>query len=327
MASLDKISVIGAGVLGGQISWHSAFKGKAVTVHDIANEAIDRCMAAYDEYAAIYRTEYRASVQDVVSTRSRLTYSTDLAEAVADADLVIEAVPEVASVKTALYVELARLLKPHTLIATNSSTFLPGDFADATGRPAQFCALHFAVRIWTMNYAEVMAHRTTARETLARITEFAVDIGMVPIAVRKEHNGYVANGWVLPLLNAAQTLVTNGVATPEDVDRTYLLTGATVGPFGMMDMIGMQTCYDVLRFWGDRNADVQMGANADYLKRNLLDRGLLGMQTGEGFYTYPDPAYGQPHFLAVPGKATVPEFVDRIMASSATAVASDIAIR
>ncbi|KUM68120.1 3-hydroxyacyl-CoA dehydrogenase [Streptomyces griseorubiginosus] len=313
MSRLDNVTVLGSGVLGGQIAWHSAFKGKTVTVYDTDPDAIVRCQAAHDQYAAIYVSDVGADEADIAAARERLTYGTDLAAAVARADLVIEAVPEIPAVKTAVYEELAGLLSADTLIATNSSTFLPRDFASATGRPEKFCALHFSNMIWAMNFAEIMAHPGTSPQTLTEVTEFAVEIGMLPIPVRKEQHGYVVNTWLVPFLNAAQTLVTNGVATPEDVDRTFLYTGARFGPLGMMDMIGMKTAYDVLSHWARENDDAQMGANAEYVKKNFLDRGRLGLQTGGGYYDYPDPAYQRPGFLDVPDISAVPDLVSLIV--------------
>ena len=142
-----------------------------------------------------------------------------------------------------------------------------------------------------MNYAEIMAHPGTSRETLTAVNEFAIDIGIIPIPVRKEQNGYVGNSWFVPLLNAAQTLVTNGIAAPEDIDRTFMVTGAPLGPMGMFDMVGMTTAYNVTSYWGQRSGDAQMLANADYLKNNFIDHGWLGRQTGKGYYDYPDPAF------------------------------------
>jgi len=232
MSSLNRLTLIGSGVLGGQIAFHSAFKGKTVVVYDIADDAIERCQAAHDQYAASYQSDLGATDADIAATKQRLTFTTDLAAAVAQADLVIEAVPEIPDVKTAVYKEMAELLPAHTLLATNSSTLLPSDFAATTGRPEKFCALHFANMIWVMNFAEIMAHPDTSKETLTEVSEFAIEIGMIPIPVRKEHNGYVVNTWVVPMLNAAQTLVTNGIATPEDVDRTFMVQGAPFGPMG-----------------------------------------------------------------------------------------------
>jgi len=309
MSSLDNLTVLGAGVLGGQIAWHSAFKGKTVVVYDIAPDAIDRSRRTHDQYAAIYLAEVGATEAEIAATRRRLSFTTDLAAAVAEADLVIEAVPEVRDIKAAVYQEMAVLLPPHTLVATNSSTLLPSDFAEDTGRPERFCALHFGNGIWAMNFAEVMAHAGTSRDTLTRVAEFAVEIGMVPIPLLKEQNGYIVNSWFVPLLNAAQTLVTNGIARPEDVDRTFMIGGRTIGPLGLMDMVGMKTAYDVLALWGRELDDAQMSANAEYIKKRFLDKGLLGVPTNEGYYTYPDPAYERPGFLDVPDISVVPDLV------------------
>lgn len=307
---LDRLTVLGAGVLGGQIAWQSAFKGKTVVVYDPFPTALDKARVAHGTYAHIYRTELGASEAEIAATRARLSMSGDLALAVADADLVIEAVPEVPETKTQVYREMAALLPPHTLVATNSSTLLPRDFAEATGRPAKYCALHFANLIWHLNVAEVMAHPGTAKETLTAVTHFAIEIGMVPIPVRKEQNGYVLNSWFVPLLTAAASLVVNGVATPEDVDRTFMIANrCAVGPCGMLDVVGMKTAYDVCSYWGTVNNDAQMLKNAAYIKERFLDRGLQGLLGGEGFYKYPDPTYAARDFLAVPDASRVPELV------------------
>lgn len=299
---LDRLAVLGGGVLGGQIAWHSAYFGKTVTVYDAFEEGLDNSRAAHKNYAAIYQQDVGASLQQVEETQKRISYSMDLGEAVAEADLVIEAVPEVPEIKIDVYRKMAGFLPDRTILATNSSSLLPSQFAEVTGRPDKFCALHFANLIWTMNLAEVMAHPGTSEDTLVAVTEFAIQIGMVPIPIQKEQNGYVINSLLIPLLNAAQTLVTNGVSDPETIDRTYMISnrGAERGPFGVIDVIGMKTAFDVLNYWGNQNDDAQMKANAQYIKENFLDKGLLGLQTGQGYYSYPDPSYTSPDFLDVP---------------------------
>lgn len=309
MSNLKRLTVLGSGVLGGQIAWHSAYKGKAVVVYDLAPDALERCLTVHEQYAAIYLSEIGATDREIAATRGRLSFTTDLAEAVAEADLVIEAVPEDPKVKTAVYQDMAGLLPEHTLLATNSSTLLPSQFADDTGRPELFCALHFGNGIWAMNFAEIMAHSGTAARTLEQVGEFAIEIGMVPIPMLKEQNGYVVNTWFVPLVNAAQTLVTNGVARPEDVDRSFMIGGRNIGPLGMLDMVGMKTVYDVLSHWGRELGDTQMVANAEYVKEHFVDKGLLGVPTSEGYYTYPDPAYARPEFLDVPDISEVPHLV------------------
>jgi 3-hydroxybutyryl-CoA dehydrogenase len=314
-SNLDRLTVLGAGVLGGQIGWHSAFKGKTVVIYDPFPEALRRAGVAHDSYAQVYKAQLGASDADIAATRARLTLSGDLKSAVAQADFVIEAVPEIPETKTQVYREMAGLLPPHTLVATNSSTLLARDFADATGRPAQFCALHFANMIWALNLAEVMTHARTARETVTAVAHFAIEIGMVPIPVQKEQNGYVLNSWFVPLLTAGVSLVVNGVSTPEDVDRTFMIAnrGCAMGPCGMIDMVGMKTAYDVSQYWGTVNNDAQMLKNAAYIKEHFIDKGLQGMLGGEGFYKYPNPAYAAADFLAVPPASVVPALVERVI--------------
>lgn len=320
MSNITSVTLLGSGVLGSQIAWHSAFKGKTVVVYDVAEDALERCRAAHEQYASIYESTLEASPSDLAETRARLSFTSDLASAVASADLVIEAVPEIPDVKTAVYRSMASLLPEHTIVATNTSTLLPSTFAEATGRPSQFCALHFGNGIWAMNFAEIMAHAGTSHDTLLQITEYAIEIGMMPIPVRKEQNGYVGNSWFVPLLNAAQSLVTNGVATYEDVDRSYMKAGASAGPMAMFDQVGMKTAHDVLTYWGEVNDDDQMRRNADYVKENFLDKGLLGAAVGQGYYSWPTPSFMAPDFLDVPDISKAPEIASLLKPNNNTSV-------
>ena len=299
---ITNVTLLGAGVLGGQIAWQSAFKGKNVVIYDLYEKGLEQCRQDQQRYADIYRGNLGATDDMIAATRGRLSFTTNLAAAAAGADLVIEAVPEIPEVKTAVYRELAGHLAEHTLVATNSSTLLPSQFAEATGRPGKYCALHFANYIWDQNIAEIMAHPGTEEPTLVAVTRFAIEIGMVPIPLRKEQNGYVLNSLLVPLLNATIGLLANGVSTPETIDRTYLLMnrGCRMGPCGIIDMIGMTTAYNVSSYWGNEKQDEQLLQGARYIKENFLDKGKLGAQTGEGFYTYPNPGFSAADFLDVP---------------------------
>ena len=301
-SGLTHLTVVGAGVLGGQIAWHSAFKGKKVVVYDLNKEGLDSCRTAHQTYAHIYKQDLAATDEDIQEAESRLTFSTDLQQSVANADIVIEAIPEIPDLKNKFYQSMAPYLPDHTLLATNSSTLLPSTFANATGRPDKFCALHFANLIWSLNIGEIMAHKGTSEQTLIDVTRFSIEIGMVPIPLEKEYNGYVCNALLVPIMQAAQSLVTNGASSPEYIDRTYMIVnrGCAVGPCGLMDIVGMKTCFDILSYWGEVNEDAQMIANAQYIKEHFLDKGLQGMQGGQGYYSYPDPSYQAADFLKVP---------------------------
>ena len=121
---------------------------------------------------------------------------------------------------------------------------------------------------------------------------------MVPIPIHKEQNGYVLNSLLIPLLSAAGNLHMNGVADHESIDKTWMIsTGVKMGPFGIMDIIGMQTMYNIDKLWGEKTGDKVMLARAELIKENFIDKGKLGVKTGEGFYKYPNPAYADPDFL------------------------------
>ncbi len=312
-SSIDRVTVLGAGVLGGQIAWHSAFMCKTVVSYDLSQEALEKAKVAHDVYAGIYKAEMGASDADIEATRKRLSYSNNLKRAVSEADLVIEAVPEVPEIKTSVYKEVAALMPEHTIIATNTSTFLPRDFAEATGRPEKFCSMHFANLIWRLNLGEVMGHPGTSQDTLSKVMHYLIEIGQVPIPIEKEQNRYVLNTWLGGLMKASLSLVVNGVATPEDVDRTYMIAnrGCALGPCGLADVVGMNTLFNSSSYWGKLNDDEQMLKNAAYIKENFLDKGLQGMMGGQGFYSYPNPAYAEPGFLDVPDASAVPELVRR----------------
>jgi 3-hydroxyacyl-CoA dehydrogenase len=153
---------------------------------------------------------------------------------------------------------------------------------DSTGRPDRFLALHFANHIWVNNIAEVMGSPKTDPRVYERVVAFAKDIGMVPIELHKEQPGYIVNSLLGPLLLAAAGLLLRGVADPATIDTTWrIATGAPKGPFEIFDVIGLRTAYAVANAGGrDRQAW------ADYLKTNYIDQGKLGVESGEGFYTY-----------------------------------------
>jgi len=312
-SNLNRLAMVGAGTLGGQIAWHSAFKGKTVTVYDISDESLENCRKTQTGYAEIYKKDLGASDADIEATWSRLAYTTDLAEAAKTADIVIEAVPEVPDIKIDVYEKLAPLMQEHAILATNSSTLLPSMFAAKTGRPDRYAALHFANLIWALNLAEIMGTPQTSDDTLNRLTAYAIEIGMVPIPISKEQNGYVCNSLLVPIFQAAQSLVTKGVADAETVDRTYMIMnrGCTMGPCGVMDVVGIPLVQGIFSYWGEQLGNQEMLDNAAYLKEHFVDKGLTGIHSGRGHYEYPNPSYQQPGFIDVPDISKVKELAEK----------------
>jgi len=257
-------------------------------VYDISAEAIEQAKERISGLKARYRKDLGATEQEVDAAYNRISFSDDLGQAVASADLVIEAIPEVVSIKTDFYQKLGKLAPKKTVFATNSSTLLPSQFAEATGRPEKFLALHFANEIWKNNTAEVMKHPGTDEKVFQDVIAFAEAIGMVALPLYKEQPGYILNSLLVPLLEAAQMLLVKGIADPETIDKTWrIATGAPAGPFQILDVVGINTAYNISLAKAEATGDEMYKKIADLLKTEYIDKGKLGKETGEGFYKYP----------------------------------------
>ena len=295
---IKNVMIAGGGTLGSQVAWQTAFSGFNVVVYDAFEKGIKASQAFHKRFAELFLNKRGATQEEIDATFARLSYTTDLKTAVKDADFVNESVPENAEIKKSFYTELGKVAPEKTIFTTNSSTTLPSDYAEYTGRPEKFLALHFANGIWDANVGEVMGHPGTDKEIFNTVIEFAKNIGMVPIPIYKEQNGYVLNSLLIPLLNAAGDLWLKGVADHESIDKTWMIsTGVKMGPFGVMDVIGMQTMYNVDMMWGEKLGNQDMLDRAAILKKEYIDKGKMGVSSGEGFYKYPNPAYAEPDFL------------------------------
>ncbi|MGX7013455.1 3-hydroxyacyl-CoA dehydrogenase [Vagococcus silagei] len=288
------VTVIGSGVLGSQIAFQIAYSGFQVVVNDINDEVLEKAKERIKTLTQSYKQDLKASDAELELALNRMTYTSDLGDAVKEADIVIEAVPEVREIKINLYQRVNELAPKHTVIATNTSTFLPSDFADETGRPEQFIALHFANHIWVNNTAEIQGSAKTSPEVFDSVVAFAKEIGMVALPLHKEYPGYILNALLVPFLKAGENLMVKGIADPETVDKTWMIaTKAPRGPFAILDIVGLNTAYNIAL--SEDTDDAR--ATAAYLKEHYIDKGKLGVQTGEGFYKYPNPSYLEKDFL------------------------------
>jgi 3-hydroxyacyl-CoA dehydrogenase len=280
---ISKVTVLGTGVLGSQIAFQCAYRGFDVTAYDISDDILAKAHSRFGHLAETYKCEVTGADDDTVTAaQARLRLSSNLADAVGEADLVIEAIPEVLDIKRDTYTKLSRVAPEKSIFATNSSTLLPSDLKDFTGRPTKFLALHFANDLWKFNIAEVMGTVETDPAVFDNVVDFAKAIGMIPIPIHKEKAGYVLNSLLVPFLNAAGELAADGYANPEDVDNVWRIgTGAPLGPFQIYDAIGLTTPYNILSHGDERARQI-----AAWLKENYIDAGKLGVATGEGFYRY-----------------------------------------
>jgi len=295
---ITKVTLAGTGVLGSQIAFQTAFHGYAVMVYDISDDILEKSKTTFKKLGDSYKADLNASQKQVDETMDRLSFSSDLAKAVADADLVIESVPENPSIKKDFYKKLEAVAPEKTIFASNSSTMLPSQFAESTGRPTQFAALHFANEIWKHNTAEIMGHPGTDADVFDTLVAFAKSIGMVALPLKKEQPGYIVNSLLVPLLDAGLDLLVRGVADVHIIDKTWMVaTGAPTGPFAILDVVGITTAYNINKMEAEKTGDPDKQKVVEYLKEHFVDKGKLGVATGEGFYTYPNPSFKDADFL------------------------------
>ena len=318
--SFKKVVVAGGGVLGSQIAFQAAYCGFDVTIWLRSEGSIGRTQPKIDKLLETYREAIEAMAdgsgpwcagiadsdkpldKQACLDRAQAAYDglkleLDMAAAVAEADLVIESMAEEAQAKIDFYQKLAPLLPAKTVIATNSSTLLPSQFAKHTGRADKYLALHFANSIWKNNTAEVMGQDATDPAHFDEMIQFANEIRMIALPVRKEKSGYLLNSMLVPWLLSGLDLWASGVSDPKSIDIAWEHgTGAPKGPFRVIDTVGLNTAYNiVLQFqsvpgllnplFKKMMLPYNYKAMAKLLKE-MIDAGKLGMSTGEGFYTY-----------------------------------------
>lgn len=282
MTDITNVTVFGTGVLGSQIMMQAAYHGKTVTGYDISDDLLAKLPERWEWMRGYYRRDlpdfdekrFDAAIESITTT-------TDIAEAVADADLVIEAIPEQLDLKKKVWAQIGERAPEKTIFATNTSTLRPSDFAAETGRPEKFLALHFANLVWRYNTGEVMVAKETEQKYFDIVLEFADEIGLVPIPILKETPGYLLNGLLVPWLQAGANLYVDGVANPADIDNVWrTATQSPHGPFQVFDTVGFNVAANISRM-----GDEKQQKFAEILQKGI-DAGKTGLGDGEGFYTY-----------------------------------------
>jgi 3-hydroxyacyl-CoA dehydrogenase len=318
--NFHKIVIVGGGVLGTQIGLMCAYTGHDVTFWLRSEGSIGRTQPKIDQYSSMMLADLENAKKlignpmgsflyprglirswdgiseeaiDTLAEQAKKNFATlvhlelNLAKALEDADIVIEAMAENPQAKIEMYEKMKDLIPVKTILCTNSSTLLPSTFAEHTGRPERYCALHFANTIWKNNTAEVMGHPGTHAAVYDQVVAFADEINMVPLQLHKEQPGYILNSMLVPFLNAAQGLLANEVADPATIDLTWqLATGAPAGPFKILDIVGLETAYNIVRMKPDANEEGSTTFKICQILKEKIDKGETGITAGKGFYDY-----------------------------------------
>ncbi len=296
MPQIERVAVIGTGTMGRMIALRTAQHGIPVTLHDSDPAALDRARAAIHDILSGWLAQGTLARIEMGDIEGRLRYANDLANAVRDADLVIEAIPERVEMKRALFSQLDELCQESAIIATNSSSIRVSYLEDATARADKVANLHFYNPVWEIPMVEIGRGTQTSTETVDALTAYARTIDLLPLHVRKESTGFIFNRVWRAIKKETLKVVDSGVASFEDVDRAWMTMYHTaMGPFGKMDEIGLDVVKDIEEHYASESNDP-----SDVPPNILTDRvtrGDLGMKTGRGFYTYPNPAWAQQDFL------------------------------
>ena len=317
---LKKVVVAGGGVLGTQIGLMCAYAGKDVTFWLRSEGSITRTKPKIERYSKLMLEDLAKAKALVGSPMGKMVYprglirnwdgvtaeqiealieqgkknlsenvhiELDMAKALAGADVVIESMAEDPKAKIGVYTAMKDLLDEKTILLTNSSTMLPSTFAQYTGRPEKYLALHFANTIWKNNTAEVMGHPGTDPEIYKETVRFADEINMIPLQLHKEQPGYILNSMLVPFLSAAQALLATGVSDYETIDKTWeLATGAPAGPFKILDIVGLETAYNINQMKPEAQVEGSVTNLIGKLLKEKIDKGETGVNAGIGFYDY-----------------------------------------
>jgi 3-hydroxybutyryl-CoA dehydrogenase len=280
---IESVGVVGCGFMGAGIVQVCAKSGYDVVVVEDTDEMLDKGMAVIEYYLGrdADRGRITSDARDLAWRRIR--GSTDLGD-LSDCDLVIEAVPEDLELKKTVFAELDRLCPDRTILCSNTSCLSVTEIAGVTGRPGRVIGTHFLSPVPRSKLLEIVRADTTDDDTLAAVQQFGHSLGMETL-VAKDTPGFVFNYLLCALIGAAVRLVENGVASPEDVDKSWTLgMGHHIGPLALADFNGLDVGYMVARAMHERSGDPSL-APSDLLQE-MVESGRLGRKTGEGFYKY-----------------------------------------
>ncbi len=281
--SITKMAVLGAGQMGNGITQVAACAGIEVVMIDIQQEYVDKGIATIEKSLAKLVSKERMSQEDADGARSRISTAIDRS-ACADADLVVEAVPEILDLKLSIFSELDGICKPDCILATNTSSISISEIAAATSRPSKVIGMHFMNPVPIMKLVEVINGKETSEEVTATVLSAAEKMGKIPLMCN-DSPGFVSNRILCPMINEAILTLQEGVAEPEAIDGIMKLgMNHPIGPLALSDLIGNDTVLHIMNVLHEGLSDDKY-APAPLLIQ-MVEDGKLGRKSGEGFYTY-----------------------------------------
>ncbi len=285
MEEIKKIAVLGSGLMGHGIVQVSAQVAKyEVSMRDIKQEFLDNGMRMIKDSLQRFLRKETISETGMKETLSRIHPTLDMKEAVADADLIIEAVPENVQIKKSVYAEVEKHARRDALIVSNTSSISITDLASATKRPEKFCGMHFFNPPQLMRLVEIIRGAKTSDETVTTITNIAKKMGKETVIVKKDSAGFIVNRILIPALNEALYLVWEGIADRDDIDKAITLgLNWPMGPLKLLDYLGLDTTLSIAEVL---QKEIDQKYRPCPLLRQMTRAGLLGRKTGKGLYDW-----------------------------------------
>src|ERR1017187_894115 len=281
--NFQKVGVVGSGIMGSGIAEVVATAGVRVIVRSRTSETAGAVMDGLEKSLAKKVAKQLHSRANADLIRARVSATVDF-EDLAECDLVIESVVEDLAVKKRVFGELDRVLRPGTILASNTSTLSVLELATSISHPERVCGLHFFNPASTMPLVEIVRPLSASDETVRAVTEFALACGKEPVEV-KDQAGFIVNALLFPYLNHAIRLLEQGVATVEGIDVAMKGgCGFPMGPFALLDLVGLDTSLAILDAL--HLAFNEANSAPEPLLRQMVSDGKLGRKSGSGFYDY-----------------------------------------
>ena len=283
-SSLTNVTVIGAGTMGNGIAHVFAMKNYTVVLCDISEAALERAIATIGKNLDRMVAKEKISDEDKIAALANITTNTDLASAVSEADLVVEAATENVDLKLNIFRKIDEHAPDDAILATNTSSISITKIAAVTKRPAQVIGMHFMNPVPVMKLVEVIRGYSTSDVTLDMVMEASKDLGKIPTEVN-DYPGFVANRILMPMINEAIISLHEGVAGVEEIDTVMQLGMAhPMGPLQLADFIGLDVCLCIMNVLYDGFGNSKYAPSP--LLVNMVTAGKLGRKSEEGFYKY-----------------------------------------